>query len=62
MESVDYCPMGIAVLRHLGVSPNRHPLSDVACGRYPPTEGPISHSTTALRRLTPVWWIVLWKT
>jgi hypothetical protein len=25
MESVDYCPMGIVVLRHLGVSPDRHP-------------------------------------
>jgi hypothetical protein len=63
MESVDYCPMGIAVLRHLGVSPSRQPSSDVACGRYPPTEGPISHSTTALRRHTTlVWWTVLWET
>src|ERR1700749_3835830 len=30
MESVDYCPMGNTLLRHLGVSPSRHPFSDVA--------------------------------
>jgi hypothetical protein len=50
MESVDYCPMGIILrLRQLGVSPSRYPSHDVTGGRYPPLEGPISHSTLALR-------------
>jgi hypothetical protein len=53
MESVDYCPMGIIIYRHSGESLCSQPSFDVDCGRYPPLEGPISHSGMALSRLTP---------
>jgi hypothetical protein len=62
MESVDYCPMGITICQTFGGKPMQSSGSAVDCGRYPPLEGPISHSGMALRRLTSVRWTVLWGT
>ena len=62
MESVDYCPMGIIFVRHLGVSLSRHPFLTWPGGQYPPPEGLISHSMMVLRRQNSVGWTIPWGT
>ena len=63
MESVDGCPLGTALRRHLEVGPCRLPPPGArSCGRHPPPEGPRSHPVVAPRRPSSVRSTGPWET
>ena len=54
MESLDSCPMGIDISRHLGEGPSRHPSSDVALWKAPSSWG--AHTTPCYGASAPARW------